>query len=67
VNRPRASSSLFPPWEQAFGAIAVYLANRNLIGSYFQPGSAKFARLREEAMRQNPAICAKLQAAKLGR
>jgi uncharacterized protein (DUF433 family) len=50
--------------EAVFGAIAFYLVNRDLIDSYLQQGSAEFAQLREDAMRRNPALYAKLQAAK---
>jgi uncharacterized protein (DUF433 family) len=50
--------------EQVFGAIAFYLANRELIDPYFQQGKADFARLREAARKNDPAFHARLEAAR---
>jgi hypothetical protein len=50
--------------EQVFGAIAFYLANRASIDDYLREGSAEFAQLRAEARRRNPALYAKLEAAR---
>jgi len=48
--------------EQVFGAVAFYLANREIIDLYLQEETAEFARLREEARRNNPALYARLSA-----
>ena len=40
--------------EEIFGAIAFYLANRPSIDEYLQRQKVEFARLRDEARRENP-------------
>jgi len=50
--------------EQVFGGIAYYLANRQAVDSHLSEGEAEFARLRDEARRRNPALYAKLEAAR---
>lgn len=50
--------------EQVFGGIAYYLANRQAVDAYLSEGEAEFARLRDEARRQHPALYAKLDAAR---
>lgn len=51
--------------EQVFGAVAFYLANREMVDQYLQEEKGEFARLREEARRRNdPALYARLEAAR---
>jgi uncharacterized protein (DUF433 family) len=50
--------------EQAYGAIAFYLAHQPMIDAYLQKGRADFERMREEARRKHPALYAKLEAAR---
>ena len=50
--------------EQAYGAIAYYLAHQPIIDDYLKQGKAEFESLREEARRKNPALYAKLDAAR---
>ncbi|MGD1101434.1 MAG: DUF433 domain-containing protein [Terriglobia bacterium] len=50
--------------EQAYGAIAFYLAHQQSIDVYLQKGRADFKWMREEARRKNPALYAKLEAAR---
>jgi uncharacterized protein (DUF433 family) len=52
--------------EQVFGAVAFYLANRDVIDRYLEQERAKFARLREEARERYPQLYAKLSAARQG-
>jgi hypothetical protein len=52
--------------EQAFGAVAFYLDNREGIDAYSQDGSAEFAHKRDEARRKHPALYSKLNAARHG-
>jgi uncharacterized protein (DUF433 family) len=51
--------------EQVYGAIAFYLAHRELIDEYLQEGKAEFARLRDEARHNHPQLYAKLDDAGL--
>jgi uncharacterized protein (DUF433 family) len=50
--------------EQAYGAIAWYLANREMVDEYLRQGEAEFERLRQESRRKFPEFYAKLDAAK---
>ncbi len=50
--------------EPVFGAVTFYLANREMIDQHLQEEKAEFARLREEARRNNPALYARLEAAR---
>jgi uncharacterized protein (DUF433 family) len=50
--------------EQVFGALAFYLANRSHIDGYLRGGTAEFARMRDEARSQHPALYSKLEAAR---
>ena len=50
--------------EQAYGAIAFYLANQQTIDAYLQKGREDFERMREESRRKHPALYAKLEAAR---
>jgi uncharacterized protein (DUF433 family) len=50
--------------EQAYGAVAFYLAHRDTIDHYLEDGKAEFARLRDESRRKHPQLYAKLDAAR---
>ncbi len=50
--------------EQAFGAVAFYLANRAAIDSYLTEQKAEFVREREAARARNPLLYAKLDSAR---
>jgi len=50
--------------EQAYGAIAFYLAHQQTIDAYLRKGREDFERMREEARRKNPALYARLEAAR---
>ena len=50
--------------EQAYGAIAFYLAHQQTVDAYLQKGRADFERMREESRRKYPALYAKLEAAR---
>ena len=50
--------------EQAYGAIAFYLAHQQTVDGYLQKGRADFERMREESRRKHPALYAKLEAAR---
>ena len=50
--------------EQAYGAVAFYLAHQQTVDAYLQEGRADFERMREEARRKHPALYAKLEAAR---
>jgi uncharacterized protein (DUF433 family) len=65
---PEGIAESFPALslEPVFGALAFYLGNREIVDSYLQAGREEFARLREEARRKNPALYARLEAARQG-
>ena len=50
--------------EQIFGALAFYMANRDLVDDYLREGEKEFDRLSEESRRNRPAFYAKIEAAK---
>lgn len=50
--------------EQAYGAVAFYLAHQQAVDAYLQKGRADFDRMREEARHKHPALYAKLEAAR---
>jgi uncharacterized protein (DUF433 family) len=50
--------------EQAYGAIAYYLAHQQAIDSYLEQERVEFERMREESRRKHPALYAKLDAAR---
>ncbi len=62
---PEGIAESFPALslEQIFGALTFYLANRETIDQYLQEGQKKFALLRKEAQRKNPALYARLREA----
>lgn len=49
--------------EQVYGAIAFYLANRQLVDAYLKEGEAEFAKLQQSLREKNPLLYQKLQAA----
>ena len=63
---PEDTAESFPAisLEQVFGAVAFYLANREMLDRYFQEEKTEFARLREQARRNNPALYARLESAR---
>jgi hypothetical protein len=50
--------------KQIFGALAFYLANREVVDGYLREGQAEFETLREQARRDNPALYRKLAEAR---
>jgi len=50
--------------EQVYGALAFYLSERNKIDAYLAAGRAEFEQLRSESRRRNPALYAKIEAAR---
>ena len=50
--------------EQIDGAIAFYLANREMVDAYLVRQKQKFDRMRQEAREKDPAFYAKMAAAK---
>jgi uncharacterized protein (DUF433 family) len=65
---PEGIAQAFPALtlEQVFGALAYYLAHRDIIDAYLHEGAAEFERLREESRRQHPGLYAKLEEARRG-
>ncbi len=65
---PEGIADSFPALslEQVFGAIAFYLAHRETIDEHLRAGGEEFARLRDQARREHPALYAKLEAARRG-
>ena len=61
---PEGIAESFPAlsMEQVFGAIAFYLEQPDTIDAYLRDGRSEFARLRDEARRNHPALYAKLEA-----
>lgn len=51
--------------EQVYGAIAFYLANRELIDSYLKEGEAEFEEIQKSCRENNPSLYQKLKAAQL--
>ena len=50
--------------EQIFGALAFYLANREVVDRYLREGQTEFETLREQARRDNPVLYRKLAEAR---
>ena len=46
--------------EQIFGALAYYMANREIVDQYLREGQQEFEALRQQARRNNPALYANL-------
>ncbi|AFY50050.1 hypothetical protein Nos7524_4291 [Nostoc sp. PCC 7524] len=49
--------------EQVYGAIAFYLANRELVDAYLKEGEVEFAKLQQSLRENNPLLYQKLQTA----
>jgi uncharacterized protein (DUF433 family) len=50
--------------QQAYGAVAYYLAHQKTVDEYLQKGRPDFERMREESRRKHSALYAKLEAAR---
>jgi uncharacterized protein (DUF433 family) len=50
--------------EQVYGAIAFYLANREIVDVYLEEGEAEFSRRRQDSQQNNAELYAKLEAAR---
>ena len=63
---PEGIAESFPSLglEQIFGALAFYIANREVVDQYLQQGREEFEALREQAGRNNPALYRKLAEAR---
>jgi uncharacterized protein (DUF433 family) len=63
---PEGIAESFPALglEQIFGALAFYMANRELVDRYLSEGRVEFETLRERARQDNPALYAKLSEAR---
>ncbi|HBB34280.1 MAG TPA: hypothetical protein DDZ80_25115 [Cyanobacteria bacterium UBA8803] len=51
--------------EQVYGAIAFYLANRELIDAYLKEGEEEFEKLQQSFREKNPLLYQKLKAAQM--
>jgi uncharacterized protein (DUF433 family) len=63
---PEGIAESFPSLglEQIFGALAFYMANREVVDQYLRQGQEEFEALREQARRNNPALYRKLAEAR---
>jgi uncharacterized protein (DUF433 family) len=63
---PEGIAESFPALglEQIFGALAFYLANREIVDHYLSEGQREFEALRQQARRSNPVLYAKLAEAR---
>jgi uncharacterized protein (DUF433 family) len=63
---PEGIAESFPSLglEQIFGALAFYIANREVVDRYLRQGQEEFEALREQARRNNPALYRKLAEAR---
>ncbi len=63
---PEGIAESFPSLglEQIFGALAFYIANREVVDQYLRRGQEEFEALREQARRNNPALYRKLDEAR---
>jgi uncharacterized protein (DUF433 family) len=59
---PEGIAESFPALglEQIFGALAFYMANREIVDCYLADGRREFETLRQQARQNNPALYAKL-------
>ncbi len=64
---PESIAQNFPllSLEQVYGAIAFYLANKELIDVYLKAGEAEFAQLQQSFREKNPLLYQKLKAAEI--
>lgn len=53
-------SAISLTWEQVYGAIAYYLANREVIDTYLRQQEADFAQLAQDLSRSDPMFYQKL-------
>ena len=62
---PESIAQNFPllSLEQVYGAIAFYLANRELVDAYLKKGEAEFQRLQQSCREKSPLLYQKLKAA----
>jgi len=63
---PEGIAESFPSLglEQIFGALAFYVANREVVDQYLRQGREEFETLREQARRNNPALYRELAEAR---
>lgn len=63
---PEGIAESFPALglEQIFGALAFYMANREMVDRYLSEGRQEFETLRQQAQRVNPVLYAKLAEAR---
>lgn len=66
-DSPESIAQNFPllSLEQAYGAIAFYLANQKLIDAYLQKSEEKFEKLQQSFRERNPVLHQKLKAAQI--
>lgn len=64
---PESIAQNFPllSLEQVYGAIAFYLANRELIDGYLKEGEEEFEKLQQSFRQKNPFLYQKLKAAQI--
>jgi uncharacterized protein (DUF433 family) len=62
---PESIAQNFPllSLEQVYGAIAFYLANRELVDAYLKEGEAEFQQLQQSCKEKNPLLYQKLKTA----
>ena len=63
---PEGIAESFPALglEQIFGALAFYMANREIVDRYLSEGRLEFEALRQRVRQNNPALYAKLSEAR---
>lgn len=63
---PEGIAESFPSLslEQIFGALAFYMANREIVDQYLRQGQSEFEAMREHGRRTNPALYRKLAEAR---
>jgi uncharacterized protein (DUF433 family) len=63
---PEGIAESFPALglEQIFGALAFYVANREVVDRYLSEGEREFEAMRQQARRDHPALYAKLAEAR---
>jgi uncharacterized protein (DUF433 family) len=65
-DSPEGIAESFPAvgLEQIFGALAYYMANREVVDRYLNEGEREFEAMRQQARRDHPALYAKLSEAR---
>jgi uncharacterized protein (DUF433 family) len=63
---PEGIADSFPvlQLEEIFGALAFYMANRDIVNQYLADGRREFDKLREQSRQRQPALYAKLTEAR---